>query len=175
MKYINVGGINNLDVQLEYNMARPFIYTHNSNNGQQLANYTHYNQELAHPLGANFRETIFIARYQPAKVPELNLQFKFINAVHGQDSIGTLYGGDIFQQSNGNLATNEFDNWVGQGYAFRTNYVELTASYQFWHNMYADFNISYRTVNSDIDALDRSNTWIGLGLRMNVPYKTYTY
>lgn len=175
VKYINVGGINNLDVQLEYNMARPFIYTHNSNAGQQLSNYTHYNQELAHPLGANFRETVFIARYQPAKVPELNLEFKFINAVHGQDSTGTLYGGDIFQQSNGNLATNEFDNWVGQGYAYRTNYVEFRASYQFWHNMYADFNVSHRTVNSDIKSQDRANTWIGIGIRVNTPYKSYNY
>lgn len=174
-KYINVGGVQNLDLQLEYNMARPFIYTHSGKAGQHLANYTHYNQELAHPLGANFREALAIVRYQPAKLPELNLTFKYINAVHGGDTTGTLYGGDIFQRSNGILASNEFDNWVGQGVAARTNFIELMASYQFWHNMYADFNISYRTMNSDNDDLDRSSTWIGIGIRINTAFKTMAY
>lgn len=174
-KYINVGGIQNLDLQLEYNMARPFIYTHSAKSGQHLANYSHYNQELAHPLGANFREAIGIVRYQPAGLPELNLQLKYINAVHGADSTGQLYGGDIFQTANGNLATNEFDNWVGQGTANRTNYIEFMASYQFWHNMYADFNVSHRSLNSDNDALDNSVTWIGVGLRMNVAYRPMHY
>ncbi|MCB9257006.1 MAG: hypothetical protein H6579_07750 [Chitinophagales bacterium] len=174
-KYINVGGLDNLDLQVEYNMARPFIYTHNSNQGQQLANYTHYNQELAHPLGANFREFIAIARYQPAKLPQLNLRLTYINAVHGMDTVGTLYGGDIFQQSNGNLATNEFDNWVGQGKAFRTNYIEFLASYQFFHNMYADLSVSYRNIDSDIKAQNSSSTWIGVGLRLNMPYRSMAY
>lgn len=174
-KYINVGGVQNLDLQLEYNMARPFMYTHSAKSGQHLANYTHYNQELAHPLGANFREFLGIVRYQPAKLPELNLQLKYINAVHGNDSTGTLYGGDVFQTSNGVLASNEFDNFVGQGVAFRTNFIEFSASYQFWHNMYADFNISHRSVNSDIDDEDRSTTWIGLGLRMNLAFKSMSY
>lgn len=31
-----------------------------------VANYTHYNQPLAHPLMAGFSETIGVARYQPA-------------------------------------------------------------------------------------------------------------
>ena len=49
------------------------------------------------------------------------------------------------------------------------------ASYQFWHNMYADFNVSYRSVNSDIDEEDRSIVWIGVGLRMNVAFKPMHY
>jgi hypothetical protein len=174
-KYINVGGVKNLDLQLEYNMARPFMYTHSGKSGQQLANYTHYNQELAHPLGANFREVVGIVKYQPAKLPELSLQLKYINAVHGIDSTNTLYGGDIFQRSNGVLATNEYDNFVGQGVAYRTNYIEFMASYQFWHNMYADFNVSHRAVNSDVDSQDRSITWIGVGLRMNLAFKSMAY
>lgn len=174
-KYVNVAGLKNLDIQAEYNMARPFTYTHSRSGNTTLANYTHYNQELAHPLGANFREAIGIIRYQPNKLPNLNLQLTYINAVHGIDSTGTLYGGDIFQESNGNIVTNEFDNFVGQGVAYRVNYVEFLASYQFWHNMFADINISYRSVNSDVDAQDRSNTWIGLGFRMNLPYRAMTY
>ena len=174
-KYINVGGVQNLDVQLEYNLARPFMYTHSGKTGQHLANYTHYNQELAHPLGANFREALMIVKYQPQKLPALNLTLKYINAVHGGDTIGTLNGGDIFQRSNGILATNEYDNWVGQGVAARTQYIQFMASYQFWHNMYADFNISYRSINSDNNDFDASSTWIGVGVRVNTAFKQMTY
>jgi hypothetical protein len=53
-KYINALGIKNLDLQLEYNRVRPFTYSHRDS----VANYTHYNQPMAHPLGANFSETI---------------------------------------------------------------------------------------------------------------------
>jgi hypothetical protein len=61
-KYINVFGIKNLDIQVEMNRVRPFTYGHRDS----VANYTHYNQPLAHPLGANFSELIGIVRYQPA-------------------------------------------------------------------------------------------------------------
>ena len=52
-KYIDAFGIKNLDLQLEYNRVRPFTYSHRDS----VANYTHYNQPLAHPLGANFRSS----------------------------------------------------------------------------------------------------------------------
>ena len=61
-KYIDAFNIKNLDLQLEHNRVRPFTYSH----GDSVANYTHYNMPLAHPLGANFQEVIGIARYQPA-------------------------------------------------------------------------------------------------------------
>jgi hypothetical protein len=38
----------------ETNRVRPFTYSHRDS----VANYTHYNQALAHPLGANFQEVI---------------------------------------------------------------------------------------------------------------------
>ena len=160
--------------------SSPIILEQSLNLDFQIPQYSltgnfDYNQELAHPLGANFREVVGIVRYQPAKLPALSLQLKYINAVHGIDTIGTLYGGDIFQTSNGLLATNEFDNFVGQGTAYRTNYIEFMASYQFWHNMYADFNVSHRSVNSDIDDQDRSTTWIGIGFRMNMAFKSMAY
>ncbi|MBK8952356.1 MAG: hypothetical protein IPM85_08830 [Chitinophagaceae bacterium] len=45
-KYIDAFGIPNLDLQLEHNRVRPFTYSHSDS----LANYTHYNQPMAHPL-----------------------------------------------------------------------------------------------------------------------------
>ena len=44
-KYIDAIGVKNLDLQAEINIIRPFTYSHNDT----IANYTHYNQPLAHP------------------------------------------------------------------------------------------------------------------------------
>lgn len=52
-------GVKNFNFQTEWNMARPFTYAHKEP-GQ---NYAHLNQELAHPLGANFWELISLIDY----------------------------------------------------------------------------------------------------------------
>ena len=62
LKYVDAFTIDNLDLQLEGNSVRPFMYSHYDS----TANYTHYNQMLAHPLGSNFNEFIGIINYQPA-------------------------------------------------------------------------------------------------------------
>jgi hypothetical protein len=59
-----------------------------------VANYTHYNQPLAHPLGANFKETIAIARYQPA--PRWLVQAKGIFYLQGRDTSTENNGSNIF-------------------------------------------------------------------------------
>jgi hypothetical protein len=51
-KYFDVGGIENLNLQLEFNRVRPYAYT----TSDSVLHYTHYEQPLAHPLGANFNE-----------------------------------------------------------------------------------------------------------------------
>ncbi|MEX0636266.1 MAG: capsule assembly Wzi family protein, partial [Ferruginibacter sp.] len=56
VKYIDAFGVKNLDLQFETNRVRPFTYSHKDT----IGNYTHYNQPLAHPLGANFQEFIGI-------------------------------------------------------------------------------------------------------------------
>jgi len=61
LKSIDVLGVPNLDIQGEVNLVRPFVYTSKDN----YSSYTHYNQALAHPLGANFKEIIGIVKYQP--------------------------------------------------------------------------------------------------------------
>ena len=50
-KYFDAFGVRNLDLQAELNMVRPYTYSHYDS----TSNYTHYNQPLAHPLGADFR------------------------------------------------------------------------------------------------------------------------
>jgi hypothetical protein len=52
-------GINNLDVTSEFNYARPYTYQHRGS----ITSYAHFNQPLAHPLGANFWESVSSVSY----------------------------------------------------------------------------------------------------------------
>ena len=45
-----------LNCNIEYNQVQPYTYGHRT----ILQNYSHMNQSLAHPLGANFKELINI-------------------------------------------------------------------------------------------------------------------
>ena len=60
VKYFDVGGVKNLNLQVEYNSVRPYSYQ-----GQDSAiGYAHYNQSLGHPMGANFNELLVLVNYQ---------------------------------------------------------------------------------------------------------------
>ena len=86
IKYINALGIPNLDLQGEVNIIRPFTYM----NYDSTTNFTHYNQPLAHPLGANVKEMIFLARYQP--IPHFYIMGKIIHYFAGSGFGGLEYG-----------------------------------------------------------------------------------
>jgi hypothetical protein len=80
LKYINVGGIKGLSLQLEYNQVRPYTYSH----GVIEQNYGHYGMPLAHPLGANFKEVLGFLSYRNNNW-EVNWQTMY--ATIGKDSL----------------------------------------------------------------------------------------
>ena len=60
VKYFDVGGVKNLNFQMEYNSVRPYTYQ-----GQDSGiGYSNYNQSLGHPMGANFNELLMMVNYQ---------------------------------------------------------------------------------------------------------------
>ena len=59
IKSYNCFGVKNLFLQGEFNLVRPYMYSHHSGE----SNYAHYNQPLAHPWGGNFYELIARAQY----------------------------------------------------------------------------------------------------------------
>src|SRR5690606_23776052 len=65
----NLFDVNRLNFLAEFNTARPHTYQHFT----AITNYTNHNQPLAHPLGANFREGIFLLNYGIRRV-ELQAQ-----------------------------------------------------------------------------------------------------
>ena len=61
LKYLNVANVKNLDLQVETNIVRPYVYSHLKTD----QSWSHFGQPLAHPMGANFKEMLGIIRYQP--------------------------------------------------------------------------------------------------------------
>ncbi len=160
LKYIDVAGIPNLDLQLETNIARPYTYSHET----IYTSYSHYNLPLAHPLGANFYETIGILRYQP--LDRLQLIGKLIYAKYGTDEPGTNWGTNV-RKSYKNIQQ-EFGNKIGQGVSTQLAYADFTASYMLKHNLFIDAKAVVRRLNSANDELDL-NSYIGfLALRWNI-------
>lgn len=167
LKYINVAGIDHLDMQLEYNTVRPYTYTHNT----QEANYTHYNQSLAHPLGANFKEAIAIFRYQPIQPLVLTAKLNYTSM--GLDTLGSDWGGNIFTPNT--EIEQIYGNKTGQGVNAKLMMAQFKASYQIRHRIYIDFETYYRRLNAVIDALDNKTFYMGLGIRMNISERQYDF
>ncbi|MFN0050421.1 MAG: hypothetical protein ACKVOU_14960 [Cytophagales bacterium] len=158
LKYVDVFGVKNLDLQLEHNFVRPYMYTDKN----PLTNLSNYGQPLAHPLGANFYEFIGIVRYQP--LPRLNISAKAFYITQGRDPAGLNLGSNI--NKPGYTPENQFNNEVGQGIRTNILFANLTVSYQLFHNFYIDVKQTIRRENSSIS--NESLIFTTGGIRWNI-------
>lgn len=160
LKYIDALGLKNLDLQVEYNSARPYTYTHST----IYSNYANYNQAVAHPLGANFKETIGILRYQP--IPRLSITGKVIYATYGLDGTNTNWGKDILKDYN--TREQEYGNFIGQGIASSLMFMDFTTTYQLKHNVFVDLKLISREQKSDEPTLANKSTIYSFAFRWNI-------
>lgn len=160
LKYIDAFGLDHLDLQTEYNMARPYTYTHSDS----TASYTHYNQALAHPLGANFKEYIFKVRYQPIK--KWTIEGRLILANYGADTDSTFWGNNIMVSNT--LRVQNYNNVTTQGVFTKTLLFGIDVSYQIYHNVFLEGFYFYRKKDiENIIQLDKIN-YFGGGVRINL-------
>ncbi len=113
-------GISNLNIQTEYNQAQPYMYSAKS----PSESYTHYNQPLADPLGANFKEGIGIIRYHFRKYfihAQINI------ATYGMDTSKSNWGKNIFLSDL--TASQSGANRIGQGVKTTLKYANVCFSY----------------------------------------------
>ena len=165
-KAIDIFGISNLDVQGEMNLVRPFVYTSKDN----YSSYTHYNQELAHPLGANFREFIGIIKYQP--IPKLQLQGKLIYYVQGLDSAGVNMGSNVFESY---FSRPRDYGWkIGTGLKNTGVLAQASATYELMPNIFIDADYIIRTTKQNDIATQTANIF-NIGFRMNLRKKEYDF
>lgn len=106
VKAFDAFNIDHLFLQAEYNHVRPYTYSHY----EPVQNYGHYNQSLAHPAGANFREFNVLASY---RLQRWLFDYKMVYSVHGADTAGLNFGGDIYKPYL--TYVTEFGNKIGQG------------------------------------------------------------
>lgn len=163
IKYVDAFNIPYLDLQYELNVARPYTYSYENNGGS----YTHYNQAIAHALGANFQEQLFRMYYQI--IPQLIIENTFIYADYGADTSGSNWGGNIFLD----YETHELDygNVIGQGVNNKLLLNNLVLNWQFWHNAFVELNCIYRKNTSEINFDNEDELYLGIGLRLNAPLR----
>ena len=134
-KSSDIFSVKSLNFQTEFNFVRPFTYQHRSN-GQ---NYTHHNQALAHPLGADFIESVTFINY---RWKNLFAEIKFQYAKMAQN-IGDLnLGNDIFESYE--TRTFEYKNYMFNGRESKLNSFDFRIAYMV--NPKTNFNIEIGTV-----------------------------
>ena len=165
-KYMDLFGIPTLDLQFESNRVRPFTYSHRL----EVANYTHYNQLLAHPLGANFQEFIAILHYQPA--PRLTVQAKLISYYQGLDSLdGRNLGSNPFLV----YSTRKGDYGYFLGVGRRATYLNalLQLSYEWRENLFIDLAVQQRNYAIEGDKRKNNTSLLTVGIRFNFMRREY--
>ncbi|HOY30716.1 MAG TPA: hypothetical protein PKW80_02445 [Bacteroidales bacterium] len=146
-KYFDMFRIKNFNAQLEYNQVRPYAYAHPN----PLQSYTHYNQSLTHPLGANFREIIAFLNYRYGRIFS-ELQFNY--AITGLDTSNTNWGQDVFiSQAKAQNGFRSDGNHIAQGVKTGIMNAGLRVSYLFNPKTNLIFEAGYyaRMLNNDSD------------------------
>jgi hypothetical protein len=160
-KLIDLAGIRNLDLQVEFNFVRPYTYQHEN----LYTAYEQYQQPLAHPMGANLTEILGILSYQP--LPRLSLVAKafytkqgldFVYSQVGQPTLFSNYGSNPLQPYNNRPLDasgrpREYGYRVGDGNTSHLFHGDLTATYQPRLNLYLDASVIVRhqSINQPIN------------------------
>ncbi len=167
LKYVDAFGIKNVDVQLEMNQVRPYTYSH----FDSVANYTHYNQPLAHPLGANFREFVAIIKAQP--VNKLYLRATAIHYIQGLDSAGVNFGSNVFK--NYNTRPRDYGFKIGDGDKATCTIIQLVASYDLAQNLFVDLTGLIRNYKIASQPEAQNTRAITLSLRWNLGRRDFLF
>lgn len=170
-KYIDAFAVKNLDLQLELNRVRPFTYSHNDS----VANYSHYNQPLAHPLMANFNEVMGVLRYRPA--PRWSVEGRAIYYTQGLDSTQNVNFGSNLFLPNTFGRTEDYGYKVGGGWKSDAALASLLLSYELRENLFIDANVLMRKQRfADPPSVPtKTSTAVSLGVRWNMGRRDFWF
>jgi len=146
LKMFDFLNFDKLFLQTEFNFVRPYMYSHRTS----LQNFGHYNQPLAHPVGANFWESVTILKYS---LNRFFAEYKFNYISYGADSTNSHnFGKDIFKSYEN--YNNEYGNFVGQGVKTHVIYNDFKISYLINPNTNLNFTLG---VSNRVEATDITN------------------
>ena len=160
--------LKNLFALAEYNQVQPYTYAHKI----PMQNYTHLNQALAHPLGANFKEMIGILSYDYKK---WNLEVKWNHAIYGEDSTGTHFGKNIFLsdfEAEKQGQQYSYGNFNGQGINTTQDYITATISWKIRKesNIYLFGQLIARQISSDLQNVNHLYFLVGIKSNLHNSY-----
>lgn len=128
---------------IECNIVRPFTYSHSD----YLNNWGNMHQPMAHPLGANFFESVLQASYNFKK---WTFALQTIYQRQGQSSAQLNVGNNIYQSYNVNRQ--DYGNFLLGGSYYKFKKSDLRIYYlikKAWHlQTYVQFSILNQTVNN---------------------------
>jgi hypothetical protein len=174
-KYFDVAGIKNMNFQTEINYVRPYTYSHRVT----IQNYAHFNEPLAHPLGANFWESVSFLRYSKNK---WYFEGELMHYVTGLDSNGTHYGQDIFKPTYdtyepevGNIIVKQYGNKVAQGIKNTVNFASFKISYLIYSplNLRLEAGCIYRTQKSVLE--NKTTNYLFFGIKTALDNRHYDF
>ena len=152
----NIFGIKGLKILSEVNIARPYTYTQRSS----LLNYAHYNEALAHPFGANFKEWLSIISYS---IKRLNFSAELLTASYGLDANNDNFGKDLFKSYD--TRESDIGNFIGQGIETKLNLVNVKTSYLINPNYNLRIELESVLRNEKNTLYNQKTNWFNIGLR----------
>ena len=166
IKTFGLAGIENLDLQAEYNLIRPYMYSHYT----QVQNYSNAKEPLAHPSGANVKEAVAIANYNYRRI---YFNFKYVWSGSGLDSSGMNFGKNIF--SNPQNVPDEYGNFTGQGLYTTLNQLDFSVS--FLVNPATNLNLFIgATLREEKNSgIKKEYAWFSFGLRTSLRNLYYDF
>lgn len=169
LKSADIFGLKNLFIQAEVNVVRPFTYSFRDS----VADFTHYNQSLAHPYGANYAEASLQIKYKPTE--RLYLTAHGFYNKQGRDSLGgKSFGGNPLKDygfKNANYGIKLFNGFVST-----VKFVNINLAYEVRNNLYIDLGMNYRSEKGTRAPNPTfSSTQIYSGFRLNMARKQYDY
>ncbi len=168
-KYYHAFKVENLFLQLEYNFARPYLYSHSNT----ITNYGHNNQSFGHQWGGNFSEIVGIARYHKGRYnADLKLNFGTRGFDFNTSKDGFNYGADIYKSYEDDRPLNS-GVVVGQGNTVKV----LIADFQLGYLVNPATNLKlfgsfiYRSFvpkENTAAVFNQTTNWFSIGIRADV-------
>ncbi len=167
LKYIDAFGLNNLDLQGEINISRPYMYT----SYLPRNSYSNFRQSMGHSLGGNFKELVGIIRYQP--VNRLSFFAKLIVYSQGLDTNGSNWGSNMRKSYLDN--TTVLGNKIGQGVKVNTYLAEFVTTWMPKHNLFFDARFTYRNASSVVEWFNQNTNFFSFAIRYQFGLRNYDF
>lgn len=156
-----------LDAQFEFNSVQPYTYTMEN----RVQGFNHFNQALAHPLGAGFNEIMGIVDYRYKRIiARVKLQFADFDENYTTDA-------GRFVNFGRNVIIDENSKAQPQDETLPTNLTtqEFRIAYLFNPKTNLQFNVGVINRNYSNDISNQHTQFIYIGLRTNLMNEYYDF